>query len=49
MNTLIQLPPQGTLLMQTFVATLAMLGLGLEGLPAEQEIQFMHETMTPPA
>jgi hypothetical protein len=49
MNTLIHLSHQGTLLVQTFVATLAMLGLGLEGLPAEQQIQFMQEAKTPPA
>lgn len=42
MNTLIHFLNQGTLLAQTFLAALAMFGLGLEGLPAEQDIQFFH-------
>jgi hypothetical protein len=48
MNTLKQLSHQGTLWAQTFLAALAMLGMGLEGQPVEQDIQLLHEKDFPP-
>ena len=38
MNTLVHLSHQGVLLAQMLVASIAMVGLGLEGMSAEQEI-----------
>jgi hypothetical protein len=48
MSTLKQLSHQGRLWAQTFMAALAMLGMGLEGQPAEQDIQLSHEKDFPP-
>lgn len=48
MNTLMHLSHQGTLLVQTFLVALAMLGMGLEGQPTEQEIRLSHAKDFPP-
>lgn len=39
MNTLHHFSHQGMLLVQTFAAALVMLGLGLEGLSADQKLE----------
>jgi hypothetical protein len=48
MNTLMHLSLQGTLLAQTFLVVLAMLGMGLEGQSTEQEIRLSHTKDFPP-
>lgn len=48
MNTLLHLAHQGTLLAQTFLMALAMLGMGLEGQPTEQDIRLPHAKDFPP-
>ena len=49
MNALIHFSHQGALLAQMFVATMAMLGLGLEGMFAEQEIPSPQRAKSSPA
>jgi hypothetical protein len=48
MNTLMHLSHKGTLWAQTFLAALAMLGMGLEGQSAEQDVRLSHENDFPP-
>jgi hypothetical protein len=48
MNALMHLSHRGTLWAQTFLAALAMLGMGLEGQSVEQDIQLLHEKEFPP-
>ena len=47
MNTRIYFSHQSVMLAQTIVAALAMLGMGLEGMAADQEIQYVRDTPKP--
>ncbi len=47
MNAWLHFSHQGHMLAQSFVAALAMLGMGLEGMAAEQDIHYAHDTFKP--
>ncbi len=47
MNTWMHFSHQSVLLAQSFLAALAMLGMGLEGMAAEQEIEYVPDAPKP--
>jgi hypothetical protein len=47
MNTWIHFSQQSLVLAQSFVAALAMLGMGLEGMTADQDINYVRDPYRP--
>ncbi len=48
MNVWLYFSHHSHLLAQSFVAALAMLGMGLEGMTAEQDMNYARDTFKPP-